>query len=182
MLQQSQIYLCISSLSERSSLSSCRAVSVQPLWLNVLQYFFPIFTFSVDFLSQTFTIHRTNSQRKGRPFVTSLPLPPASKILRHWPGNFFLWFMIQTLTVDYMHLFKKKRSISDISLRNLYKKYLFNNVSLGSQAHLQQVLQKQAFPGEIKFVGRNPFNTKVSKFFEANISVFFLIGIHSMQD
>ena len=113
---------------------------------------------------------------------SSLPLPPASKILRHWPINFFLWFMIQTLTVDYMHLFKKKRYISDISLRNLYKKYLFNNVLLGSQVHLQQVLQKQPFPREIKFVGRNPFNTKVSKFFEANISVFFLIGIHSMQD
>ena len=42
-----------------------------------------LFFFYLDFLSQTFTNHRTAGEEAGRLFNSSLPLPLASQTLRH---------------------------------------------------------------------------------------------------
>ena len=42
----------------------------------------PLF-FYLDFLSRTFTIHKTAGEGRGYLFNFSLPLPPASQTLRH---------------------------------------------------------------------------------------------------
>ena len=52
---------------------------------SVQQTFF--FFFYLGFLSRTFTIHRTAGEGGGYLFNSSLPLPPASRALRHWPGD-----------------------------------------------------------------------------------------------
>ena len=39
--------------------------------------------FSLGFISQTFTIHRTAGERGGYLFNSSLPLPPTSQALGH---------------------------------------------------------------------------------------------------
>ena len=46
------------------------------------------FFFYVDFLSQTFTNHRTAGEGRGYFINSSLPLPPASQTLRHQPGDY----------------------------------------------------------------------------------------------
>ena len=51
---------------------------------NFLDFFF----FYLGFLSRTFTIHGTAGEGGGYLFNSSLPLPPASQALRHWPGNY----------------------------------------------------------------------------------------------
>ena len=45
--------------------------------------FFIFFFFYLGFLSQTFTIHGTAGEGGGYLFNSSLPLPPASRALRH---------------------------------------------------------------------------------------------------
>ena len=45
------------------------------------------FFFLPGFLSWSCTIHRTARERGGYLFNSSLPLPPASQALRHWPGD-----------------------------------------------------------------------------------------------
>ena len=40
------------------------------------------------FLSRTFMIHRTARKWKGYFFKSSLPLPPASQTLSHYPGDY----------------------------------------------------------------------------------------------
>ena len=46
------------------------------------------FFFYLDFISRTRTIHRTAGEGGGYFFNSSVPLPPASQTLRHWPGNY----------------------------------------------------------------------------------------------
>ena len=40
------------------------------------------------FLSRTFTNHRTTGEGEGYFINSSLPLPPTSQTLRHYPGNY----------------------------------------------------------------------------------------------
>ena len=49
--------------------------------VTAVHFFF--FFFYLDFLSRTFTIHRTAGEGGGYLFNSSLPLPPASQTLRH---------------------------------------------------------------------------------------------------
>ena len=44
--------------------------------------------FYLDFLSRTFTNHRTAGERGGHFFNSSLPLPPSSQTLRYQPGDY----------------------------------------------------------------------------------------------
>ena len=46
------------------------------------------FSFYADFFSRTFMNHRTAGEGGGHSLISSLPLPPASKILRHQPGDY----------------------------------------------------------------------------------------------
>ena len=48
-----------------------------------LYLFFFVFFFYLGFLSRTFTIHETAGEGGGYLFISSLPLPPASRTLRH---------------------------------------------------------------------------------------------------
>ena len=43
---------------------------------------------SMGYLSQPFTNHRTAGEGGGHFFISSLPLPPASQTLRHYPGDY----------------------------------------------------------------------------------------------
>ena len=43
-----------------------------------------LFFFYLDFLSRTFTNHRTAWEEGGHLFISSIPLPPASQTLRHY--------------------------------------------------------------------------------------------------
>ena len=47
------------------------------------------FFFYLGFLSRTFTIHRTEGEGGGYFFKSSLPIPPASQTLRHYPGRYY---------------------------------------------------------------------------------------------
>ena len=60
-------------------------VAIKKICNSVVFFFF--FFFYLGFLSRTFTIHRTAGEGEGYLFNSSLPLPPASQILRHQPGN-----------------------------------------------------------------------------------------------
>ena len=64
----------ISDLAQRESFLESNSTFVP--------YFLFIF-FYLGFLSRTFTIHRTAGEGEGYLFYSSLPLPPASQILRH---------------------------------------------------------------------------------------------------
>ena len=46
------------------------------------------FFFYLGFLSQPFTNHRTVREGVGHFFNSSLPLPPASRALGHWAGDY----------------------------------------------------------------------------------------------
>ena len=46
------------------------------------------FSFYADFFSRTFMNHRTAGEGGGHSLISSLPLPPASKTLRHQPGDY----------------------------------------------------------------------------------------------
>ena len=46
------------------------------------------FFFYLGFLSRTFTNHRAAGEGGGHFFNSSLPLPPASQAIRHWPGDY----------------------------------------------------------------------------------------------
>ena len=52
-----------------------------------LCFFLFLFFLYLGFLLRTFTNHRTAEEGGGH-FNSSLPLPPASQALRHWPGNY----------------------------------------------------------------------------------------------
>ena len=47
-----------------------------------------VFFFYLGFLSRTFSNHRTAGEVGGHFFNFSLPLPPASRALRHQPGDY----------------------------------------------------------------------------------------------
>ena len=47
-----------------------------------------LFFFYLDFLSRTFTIHRTAGEGASNLFKSSLPLPPASQTLRRQLGDY----------------------------------------------------------------------------------------------
>ena len=51
-------------------------------------YIHVIFFFYLDFLSGSFTMHRTVQERGCYFFNSSLPLPPASQTLGHQPGDY----------------------------------------------------------------------------------------------
>ena len=44
--------------------------------------------FSISFFSRTWAIHRAAGERGSYLFNSSLPLPPAAQILRHYPGDY----------------------------------------------------------------------------------------------
>ena len=44
--------------------------------------------FYEGFFSRTFTNRRTAGEREGHFFNSSLPLPPTSQTLRHYPGDY----------------------------------------------------------------------------------------------
>ena len=54
---------------------------------NVSNFF--VFFFYLGFLSRTFIIHRTAGEGGGYLYNSSLPLPPASQILRHYPRDYW---------------------------------------------------------------------------------------------
>ena len=54
--------------------------------VNMLKW--RIFLFYLDFLSQTFTIHRKSGEGGGYFFNWSLQLPPASQTFIHLPGDY----------------------------------------------------------------------------------------------
>ena len=47
-----------------------------------------IYFFYLCFVSRTFTNHRTTGEGGGHSINSSLPLPSASKTLRHYPGDY----------------------------------------------------------------------------------------------
>ena len=51
--------------------------------------FFFFFFFYLGFLLRTFTIHRTEGEGGGYFFKSSLPIPPASQTLRHYPSRYY---------------------------------------------------------------------------------------------
>ena len=55
--------------------------NLRPIEINYFVFFY------LGFLSRTFTIHRTAREWRGCFFKSSLPLPPASQALRHYPGD-----------------------------------------------------------------------------------------------
>ena len=57
-------------------------------WISFKRFWFQLFFFfCLGFLSQAFTNHRTAGEGGGNFFNSSLPLPPASQVLRHQPGD-----------------------------------------------------------------------------------------------
>ena len=65
--------------------SGCFAVSYRhSRWVisAIVFCFVVVFFFYLDFLSRTFTIHRTAGEGASNLFKSSLPLPPASQTLR----------------------------------------------------------------------------------------------------
>ena len=52
-----------------------------------------MYIFYLGFLSRTLTIHWTAGEERGCLFYSSLPLPPASQTLRHWPGNYYRYLI-----------------------------------------------------------------------------------------
>ena len=59
-------------------------------WYLLESWFFDIYIyfFYLGFLLRAYTNHRTAEEGGGRHFISSLPLPPASQTLRHWPGDY----------------------------------------------------------------------------------------------
>ena len=68
------------------SSNSMAEISPNPEALGINTFFF-FFFFYLGFLSRTFTIHGTAGEGGGYLFNSSLPFPPASQTLRHWPGD-----------------------------------------------------------------------------------------------
>ena len=67
--------------------SSNYGVSFEHIFVYWVFCFCFFFFFYLGFLSRTFTIHGTAGEGGGYLFNSSLPLPPASRALRHWPGD-----------------------------------------------------------------------------------------------
>ena len=63
-------------------------LSARYIWLVETENFFIFyFIFNLGFFSRTFTIYRTTGEG-GYVVNFSLPLPSASRTLRHYPGNY----------------------------------------------------------------------------------------------
>ena len=56
------------------------SISMRRFTRPIQKYFLYFF---LDFLSGTFTIHRTTGEGRGYLFNPSLPFPPASQTIRH---------------------------------------------------------------------------------------------------
>ena len=77
------LYFCFKRFIVLLSVLICATLQMMPyFWIAI-----NIFSFYLGFLSQ-FTNYRTAGEQGGHFFNYPLPLPPASRILRHQPGNY----------------------------------------------------------------------------------------------
>ena len=84
-LQKIHIWKSKTSRKLIDSINLQSAKSVTDFFLSIT--FFAFF-FYLDFLSRTFANHRTAGEGGGHFCNSSLLLPPASRALRHWPGDY----------------------------------------------------------------------------------------------
>ena len=90
----------------------------------------------LGFLSRPFTIQREAGEGRGYLFNSSLPLPPASQILRNWPSDYWreLTSAHRQQLDSYQQLLVSKRKFPITKLR-VQKKLMVKNLKFRKQAN-----------------------------------------------